>query len=148
MDDTTQFFRAIDAGDVEQVQRLLDEHPTLARARDEDGATALHHAAFNGHRALVALLCDRGADINARDGAHGATPSGWAMHSLRERGGLLAVEIDDALYAIQTRDATWARRLITRHPALVTATDTHGKSLAEHARDSGDAVIAGLFALA
>ncbi len=146
MDETTQFFEAVEAGDIGRVRSLLSPHPELVRARDADGATALHHAAFVGARELVTLLLASGADMNARDATHDATPSGWAIHYLRELGGLLAIEIEDVLYAIRTRDATWARRLVTRHPALVGATDAHGKPLTAHARESGDATIAELFA--
>jgi ankyrin repeat protein len=124
----------------------LRAHPELARARDADGATALHHAAFNAHRALVGALLDAGADLNARDATHDATPSGWAIHYLRELGGLLTIEIEDVLYAIRTRDVAWTRRLVTRHPALIAATDLQGTPLAAHARESGDAAIAELFA--
>jgi hypothetical protein len=145
MDEITQFFAAIEAGDIERVRAFLAAHPELANARDPNGATALHHAAFHAHRALVALLCSTGADLNARDDRHGATPSGWAIHYLRELGGLLAIEIEDLLYAIQTRDAKWAHRLITRHPALADATDARGKPLAAHARESVDSSIADLF---
>ena len=145
MSETAEFFEAVENGDVEHVTRLLTANPELVRARDAAGATALHHAAFHGNRALVTLLLAGGAELNARDGEHDATPAGWAMHYLRELGGLLAVEIEDALYAIRTRDAMWARRLVTRHPALIDATDVNGKSLAEYARESGDASIAELF---
>ena len=145
MDEIEQFFRAVEGGDVEAVRVLVAAHPDLARARDDRGATGLHHAAFLRHGAIAQLLCDSGADVNARDTEHGATPAGWAIHSLRERGGLLAVEIDDALFAIQRRDATWATRLIARHPALQTAADALGKPLAAHARECGDTAIADLF---
>ena len=33
----------------------------------QNGWTALHEAAFNGHTALAALLLDRGADVNRAD---------------------------------------------------------------------------------
>lgn len=92
------------------------------------------------------LLCASGAELNARDGRFDATPSGWAIHYLRELGGLLAIEIDDVLHAIHTRDVRWVRRLITRHPSLTGATDARGKPLAAHARESGDPEIAHLFA--
>jgi hypothetical protein len=144
----TSFFEAVESGDIDRVRHLLVEQPTLATARDERGATAMHHAAFRGHREIVALLCQQGADLNARDGTHDATPSGWAIHYLRELGGLLTIEIEDALYAIRTRDATWAARLVKRHPALVTAVDAQGRSLAEHARASGVPAIAALFDVA
>ena len=74
-----------------------------------------------------------------------ATPSGWATHYLRELGGLLAIEIEDVLHAIRTRDAQWVERLVTRHPALTMSTDVSGKPLADHAHDSGVPAIARLF---
>jgi ankyrin repeat protein len=146
MNETAQFFQAVEAGDMECVRALLLAHPELARARDSDGATALHHAAFHGNRYIVSLLCANGADLNARDGRFDATPSGWAIHYLRELGGLLAIEIEDVLHAIRTRDAAWAQRLVKRHPALINAADAKGKPLAAHARESGDRRIADLFA--
>jgi ankyrin repeat protein len=145
MNETQEFFRAVEQGDADRVVRLLASNRELARARDGDGATALHHAAFHGHRSLVEILVAAGADLNARDAEHDATPTGWAIHYLRERGGLLAIEIEDVLYAIETRDARWVMRLVTRHPALRDATDRHGTSLATRARESGDAAIAEVF---
>jgi hypothetical protein len=94
----------------------------------------------------VELLLDAGADINARDATYGATPAGWAIHYLRERGALLAIEIEDVLFAIRRGDADWAERLVTRHPWVVDAVDREGKPLAAHAANSGDPKIARLFA--
>ena len=37
-------------------------------------------------RAIVRLLVQQGADINARDTEFGATPAGWAIEYLREMG--------------------------------------------------------------
>jgi hypothetical protein len=146
--DMTQFFHAVDGGNIDHVTRALDQRPELVGSRDETGATALHHAAFHGHRSIVNLLISRGAEINARDLEHDATPSGWAIHYLRELGGLLAIEIEDTLYAIRNRDVAWVERLVTRHPALVDASDVNGKPLAEHASESGVDSIAGLFSSA
>jgi hypothetical protein len=143
--DIAQLVAAVERGDAEQVTLMLDQRPDLVSARDDSGATALHHAAFHGHRSIVNLLISRGADVNARDLEHDATPSGWAIHYLRELGGLLAIEIEDTLYAIRNRDAGWVERLVTRHPALINATDVNGKPLAEHASESGVESIARLF---
>ena len=143
--DVKQLVHAIEHGDLETVARFLDQRPELVRAHYERGATALHHAAFHGHRSIVNLLIARGADVNARDREHDATPSGWAIHYLRELGGLLAIEIEDTLYAIRNRDVAWVERLVTRHPALVDATDVNRKPLAEHASETGDELVAGLF---
>lgn len=142
---TAQFFEAVKAGHLDEVRALLASDSSLVRARDDQGATALHHAAFDGRRPLVDLLLDNGADINARDGRYDATPGGWALHHLRERGGLLAIEIEDTLYAIRARDVVWTRRLVTRHPALRSAVDAEGKRLAAHASDTGVPEIVGLF---
>jgi hypothetical protein len=45
---------------------------------EHDGATALHHAAAAGERAVIRLLVDHGADVTRSDATFGATPSGWA----------------------------------------------------------------------
>ena len=46
---------------------LLDREPALLNTQEEDGQTALHYAAFNGHSDLVKLLIDRGADSSIVD---------------------------------------------------------------------------------
>jgi ankyrin repeat protein len=130
---THEFFDAVERGDLESVRASLAADPALARARDAGGATALHHAAFLGHRAVVEALLAAGAEVNARDATHDATPAGWAVHYLRERGALLAIEIEDALFAIRRGDAELLARLLARRPALRTACDASGTPLAEHA---------------
>jgi ankyrin repeat protein len=45
---------------------LLESAPEAIHAYSHDGWTALHLAAFFGHRGVAALLLDRGADVNAR----------------------------------------------------------------------------------
>ena len=146
MNEEFEFFRAVEAGDADRMEQLVTARPGLVHARDADGATALHHAAFHGHRQIVELLVATGADINARDAEHDATPSGWAIHYLRELGGVLAIEIEDVRFAIERRDVVWVSRLVARHPALAHAVDRDGTPLASHARASGDAEIAALFA--
>jgi Ankyrin repeats (3 copies) len=128
-----ELFKAVEAGDSTRVGSLLASYTDLAGARDSGGTTALHHAALHGHQAIVDLLLAAGADVNARDGRHHATPAGWAIEYLR------------VLHAIRTHDRSWARRLVTRHPALSGAVDREGKRLADHARECGDPDIARLF---
>jgi hypothetical protein len=91
---------AIERGATAEARALLAEHPELARARDDTGATGLHYAAFNANFEMMDALIAAGADVNARDGRYGATPAGWAVHTMRERGGLLAIEIEDVQFAI------------------------------------------------
>ena len=54
-------------------------------ARREDGATALHAAAYAGRPDLVRRLAERGADLDARDGRRSATPVEWAIAGSDDR---------------------------------------------------------------
>ena len=148
MDDVQAFFSEIERGDVDVVRAMVAAAPRLVHARDATGATALHVAAFHGQRAIVELLLASGAEINARDDRFGATPAGWAIEYLRERGALLGVEIENALFAIRRGDVELATRLVTRHPALASAVDRDGTPLAEHASAAADPEMATVFARA
>lgn len=148
MDDVQAFFSEVERGDVETVRAMVAAAPRLARARDATGATALHVAAFHAHRAIVDLLLDAGAEINARDDRFGGTPAGWAIEPLRERGALLGIEIEDALFAIERGDVELLTRLVTRHRALASAVDREGTPLAEHAAAAEDPELAMVFARA
>jgi hypothetical protein len=80
-------------GDVQTLKRLLSENAGLATARlvddDTEGSsrTLLHVATdWPGHfpncAAIVAVLVEAGADVNARfHGSHGETPLHWAASS-------------------------------------------------------------------
>jgi ankyrin repeat protein len=52
---------------------------------DEDGATALHAAAWAGSAETVALLLDHGADLSARDTRWQSQPLEWALVGSGER---------------------------------------------------------------
>jgi len=145
MTDLTFFIDAVTRGDVASVAGMLATDPKLASRTDERGATPLHHAAFAHQDAVVDVLLAAGADLNARDATHGATPGGWALHTMRERGALLAIEIEDVVFALDRGDVTWARRLITRHPALTAARDAEGRPLAAHPRVRATPELAALF---
>lgn len=69
-----------DDSDVEIARMLLDAGAPVD-ARNGQGGTALHTAAFTGHRQIVELLLERGADAHATRN-DGKTPAGIA----RERG--------------------------------------------------------------
>jgi hypothetical protein len=140
-------FAAIRSRDTEQVRELLRRHPEAARARDAQGATPLHYAAELGEREIVEALLAAGADVNARDTRFGATAAGWAIEYLRERGALLGIEIEDALFAIARGYADLAERYVNRLPQLRDAVDRDGVPLREHARRSGNEQIARLFGI-
>lgn len=55
--------------------------PVDVNARDEDGATALHEAAWTGDLALIGRLLDAGADPTVTDLRYGSTPLEWAEHA-------------------------------------------------------------------
>lgn len=63
--------------------RLLDEDPGRVHERGGDGQTPLH---FARSREVVDILLDRGADIDARDVDHRATPAEWMLDGGRGRG--------------------------------------------------------------
>jgi ankyrin repeat protein len=138
---------AVKQGDREGVRAILESNDRLANQRDASGATPLHYAAVNGHRQIVQLLLERGADINTTDSRFGATPAGWAIEYLREMGGYLAIELCDLAYAIQFGDARWVARFLKRFPSLRQASDTNGTPFQRLARESGNREIAGLFGL-
>lgn len=147
MSDLANLIEAINQGDLERVRFILDTNDELVNQRDESGATPLHYATLNGHRQVVRLLLERGAEINSTDSQFDATPAGWAIHYLREMGGYLAIELNDLAYAIQLGDARWVARFLERFPSLRQASDTKGRPFQQLARESGNREIARLFGL-
>jgi ankyrin repeat protein len=145
MNDLENLIEAVKRGDRESVRAILESDDRLANQRDESGATPLHYATLNGHRQIVQLLLERGADINRTDSQFGATPAGWAIEYLREMGGYLAIELDDLAYAIQLGDIRWVKRFLKRFPSLRQASDTNGTPFQRLARESRNQEIAGLF---
>jgi ankyrin repeat protein len=66
-DPAKQLIKAAKSGDLASVQALLARDGTLLGARDADGSTALHCAAWKGHPEVVAHLLAAGADVHARN---------------------------------------------------------------------------------
>jgi ankyrin repeat protein len=63
--DWTPLMRAASRNRIATVRLLLDDKRTDIARRDDDGATALHRAAKEGHLAMVELLVELGADVRA-----------------------------------------------------------------------------------
>ena len=146
MTDFEKFIDAAKRGHLADVKAIAQTQPDLINQRDELGATALHHAAFAGHRDVVRALIERGAEVNAADREFGATPAGWAIEYLREHGGFLGIELDDFAFAIRRGDIEWVARFLKRFPALRAAKDPQGKPFRQLAHESGNVEIKKLFA--
>jgi ankyrin repeat protein len=140
-----RLMEAAKRGALDDVRAVIDGNSDLLNAKDDEGATALHYAAFEGNRPVVELLVERGADINAIDGKFGATPAGWAIEYLRERGGYLGIELADFAFAISKGDVEWVTRFLKRFPGLREAKDRDGVPFKVLADQSGNQEIAHLF---
>ena len=144
MNEIDKLIDAVQSGDKERLVSMLERRPELVSQRDESGATALHHAAFEGQTDIARLLVEKGADINARDGKFNATPAGWAIEYLREMGAFLGIELSDFAHAIQTGNVDWVKRYLDRFPRLREASDG-GKIFRQMAVESGKPEIVKLF---
>lgn len=145
MGDFEKLIDAAQRGNVTDVKAILLRSAQLINQRDDRGATALHYAAFGGHREVVEALVEQGADINCRDSEYRGTPAGWAIEYIREMGGLLGIELDDFAHAIRRGEVEWVARFLKRFPALRGASDTHGVPFRRLAQESGNPEIVGLF---
>ena len=129
---------------------MIEKSPQLVDARDGDGSTPLHYAAFSGDPALVRFLIDKGAKIEAVD-AKSKTPLHIAVtNDKREAAGALlergaAVEARDdyqrtalVLCARERGQASLGRVLIEAG-ADVNAKDKFGSDALELAAWRGKA---------
>ena len=67
--------------DVSGAEIVVPTFPTDVNARDDDGATPLHQAAWEGNLPMIRRLLDGGADPSLTDGRFGSTPLQWAEHA-------------------------------------------------------------------
>jgi ankyrin repeat protein len=83
-DERAAIVRAAEAGDTAAVALMLDVG-FPSETRGDNGATALHAAAYAGSADTVQLLLARGADIEARDTTWDSTALEWAAVGSGER---------------------------------------------------------------
>jgi ankyrin repeat protein len=73
------FAKAIQAGDVPMLGRVLRETPALLNIDVGDGESGLHLAAENNQASAVKFLLSAGANVSAKLGRSGHTPLSWAV---------------------------------------------------------------------
>jgi ankyrin repeat protein len=143
---TKEIIDAARAGDLARVQAELARDTRLARASNETGDTALHHAAHNGHLHVVHALLAAGADADAVRGdgyrpIHLALMPNWLMGVPKERGAAIA----EALLARGARytmfiaalrgDGQFVRDALRRDRSLANEEDTcHHRPISAAAR--------------
>lgn len=100
------FHRQVADGNLDGVRRSLARNPILATMNDELGRSPLHLAVINGQHAMVNVLINAGADVNAVDGLKKFTPLHCAAFYsypkileflLTRRADILAQDIDGNL---------------------------------------------------
>jgi ankyrin repeat protein len=79
----------IDVGGATAVAPVFPADPN---ARDENGATPLHHAAWDGDLEMIGRLLAAGADPAAVDDRFGSTPQQWAEHAYQNEAAALLRE--------------------------------------------------------
>jgi ankyrin repeat protein len=82
MPEAKEMIKAAKSGNAARVTALLAEDPALLHARDADGSTPLHCAAWKGHAEVVQVLLEHGADHSLENNnTHwGGTPLHAAAH--------------------------------------------------------------------
>lgn len=121
-------FETIRRADDDAALDMIRNDPDLARNR-HDGMTALHWAAAHGRGRIVELLIDAGADLEAKDDRHDATPIGWAnefgqddiVALLLDRGALVNLHMAAGFGLLDA-----VRSLSSAHPQDINRVDAFG----------------------
>ena len=108
---------AAKSGDLEKMQRLLDEG-TDPNQRDDKAITPLCWAAMAGQKDAAILLIDNGADLNAPNGdggtpLHGATflGKGELVDLLIEKGANVQARNNEGRTALDTIAGGWSQQM-------------------------------------
>lgn len=69
---------AAQAGNIQELNNVIESMAHLLDAKDANGWTPLHEGARGGHESVVRLLVEKGASINEKT-LHGETPLYWSI---------------------------------------------------------------------
>ncbi len=69
MNELTQLFKAIESGNMDQVERLIGADPDLRRARNQLGVSAVLWALYNGQAAIAGRLAEGRTDLDVFEAA-------------------------------------------------------------------------------
>ena len=107
-DQQKQIIKAAKTGDVATIRTLVEADKTLLDARDSDGSTPLHYAAWKGQPEVVTLLLELGADIQAvNQNSHwGTTPLHAAAHGNQSKAARILIEKGADIHALNHRGST------------------------------------------
>lgn len=101
----TELISAVKAGNARLVKKLLRAQKELANGADAGGSLALHHAAAFSTPAIMKLLLDAGANLEAKN-RFGQRPLHWAFASvertrlLLDRGAAINAQASDGRSAL------------------------------------------------
>lgn len=144
--------------DRDQARRLLERHPEYLRspdpmfaaaqrdradvldlllhlgfpleAQDRTGKRALHEAAAHNATRAAAFLIERGAEIDPRESAYGATPIGWAAHGDHQEMLALLSRYSRNIWTLCFRGyVERVRELVAADPALARSVTPEGQTL-------------------
>ena len=66
---SAEFLKAVTEGDAAKARELLKKNPSLAKARGQDGVSALLQAVYRGHDRIVSLLLASGIELDIFEAA-------------------------------------------------------------------------------
>jgi ankyrin repeat protein len=83
LDTGKEMIKAAKQGNLPEVNSLLKKDKDLIHAKDKDGSTPLHCAAWKGHFDVARILLEAGAEVDAHnENSHwGSTPLHAAAHA-------------------------------------------------------------------
>ncbi|KAJ6442164.1 ankyrin repeat protein [Purpureocillium lavendulum] len=128
----TALLNAAQSGELELVRDLLAEHRTLVLAREHTtGRTSLHLAVINNHEAIVQLLLESGANVEAADNA------GWRPLALAASGASARPSLNISRLLLEYGANVEAVNAANLQSALHCCTDAGQLELAQVLLDNG-----------